>query len=119
MRAGKTSRAPLMNTMHLKIFLSGDLQLRGDLARHNAEVKIRECFKNLGSDRLDVYIAHCRDAVIQIVGDTTGSERGEGDRAALLKKCPEAARNAPPVRRVIPRSARNSARAARRRLPWR
>ncbi len=63
-------------------------QLRGDLTRHNVEVKVQEDFKGLGGntlDKLDVYIAHC-DAVVHLVGEMTGSAPGEAEVQALLRK---------------------------------
>jgi glycosyltransferase involved in cell wall biosynthesis len=63
-------------------------RLRGDLTRHNVEVKVQEDFKGLGGDtldKLDVYIAHC-DAVVHLVGEMTGSAPGERDVQALLRK---------------------------------
>src|SRR5271157_3466284 len=74
-------------------------QLKGDLTRHNVEVKVQEDFKDLGGDtldKLDVYIAHC-DAVVHLVGDMRGSEPGEREQRALLAKYPDLADQLPPV----------------------
>jgi hypothetical protein len=74
-------------------------QLRHDLTRNNVEVKVQEDFKDLGGDtldKLDVYIAHC-DAVIHLVGDMTGADPGEAERAALLAKYPDLGVKLPPL----------------------
>jgi hypothetical protein len=63
-------------------------QLRGDLTRHNVEVKVQEDFKDLGGDTLDSYIAHC-DAVVHLVGEMCGSMPGEREQRALLRKHPD------------------------------
>jgi hypothetical protein len=63
-------------------------QLRGDLTRHNVDVKVQEDFKDLGRgtlDKLDVYIAHC-DGVVHLVGHMTGSAANEREQQALLGK---------------------------------
>jgi hypothetical protein len=73
--------------------------LRGDLTRHNVEVKVQEDFKDLGGDtldQLDVYIAHC-DAVVHLVGDMTGSAPPELPLKALRKKYPDLADKLPPL----------------------
>jgi hypothetical protein len=73
--------------------------LRGDLTRHNVEVKVQEDFKDLGGDTLDdldVYIAHC-DAVVHLVGDMTGSAPPELPLRALRKKHPDMADKLPPL----------------------
>jgi tetratricopeptide (TPR) repeat protein len=93
--------------MSVKIFLSTVSdefrpyrdQLRGDLTRHNVEVKVQEDFKNLGGDtldKLDVYIAHC-DAVVHLVGDMTGSCPDAREQGALLAKYPDIAKELPPL----------------------
>ena len=66
-------------------------QLRGDLTRHNVEVKVQEDFKDLGGDtldKLDVYIAHC-DGVVHLAGDMTGSDPGEHALNVLRAKYPD------------------------------
>src|SRR5471030_3137364 len=66
-------------------------QLRGDLTRHNVEVKVQEDFVDLGGDtldNLDVYIAHC-DAVVHLIGEMIGSEPAEREQRALLVKYPD------------------------------
>jgi hypothetical protein len=63
-------------------------QLRGDLTRHDVEVKVQEDFKGLGADtldKLDTYIAHC-DAVVHLVGEMTGSAPSDAEVQALLRK---------------------------------
>jgi Domain of unknown function (DUF4062) len=73
--------------------------LRGDLTRHNVEVKVQEDFKDLGGDtldKLDVYIAHC-DAVVHLVGDMAGSAPPELPLRALRKKYPDLADKLPPL----------------------
>ena len=93
--------------MSAKIFLSTVLdefrayrdQLRGDLTRHNVEVKVQEDFKDLGGDtldKLDVYIAHC-DAVVHLAGNMTGSDPGERALDALRAKYPDLAGKLPPL----------------------
>jgi hypothetical protein len=65
-------------------------QLRGDLTRHNVEVKVQEDFKGLGGvtlDKLDVYIKAC-DAVVHLVGDMTGADAQEFSTKAILDKYP-------------------------------
>jgi tetratricopeptide (TPR) repeat protein len=50
-------------------------QLRGDLTRHNVEVKVQEDFIDFGTvtlDMLDHYIANCH-VIVHLVGDMTGS----------------------------------------------
>ena len=74
-------------------------QLRGDLTRHNVEVKVQEDFKDLGGDtldKLDVYIAHC-DGVVHLAGDMTGSDPGEHALGALRAKYPDLADKLPPL----------------------
>jgi hypothetical protein len=73
--------------------------LRGDLTRHNVEVKVQEDFKDLGGDtldKLDVYIAHC-DAVVHLVGDMAGSAPPELPLRLLRKKYPDLADKLPPL----------------------
>ncbi len=93
--------------MSVKIFLSTVSdefrryrdQLRGDLTRHNVEVKVQEDFKDLGGDtldKLDVYIAH-GDAVVHLVGDMTGACPGERGLGALLAKYPDLTDKLPPL----------------------
>jgi len=97
--------------MSVKIFLSTVSNefrayrdaLRSDLTRHNVEVKVQEDFKDLGGDtldKLDVYIAHC-DAVVQLVGDMTGSAPPELPLRALQKKYPDLADKLPPLGEVL------------------
>src|SRR5580658_1715885 len=74
-------------------------QLRGDLTRHNVEVKVQEDFKGLGGDtldKLDVYISHC-DAVVHLVGEMTGSAPDEREVQALLRKYPDLPASLPPL----------------------
>src|SRR5215472_14742542 len=97
--------------MSVKIFLSTVSDefrryrdvLRSDLTRHNVEVKVQEDFKDLGGetlDKLDVYIAHC-DAVVHLVGDTTGAYPGERGLSALLAKYPDLPAKLPPLTEVL------------------
>jgi tetratricopeptide (TPR) repeat protein len=77
--------------------------LRGDLTRHNVEVKVQEDFKDLGRgtlDKLDVYIAHC-DAVVHLVGDMTGSAPEELPLRALRNKHPDLADKLPPLGEML------------------
>src|SRR5271166_5703393 len=93
--------------MSVKIFLSTVSdefrayrdQLRGDLTRHNVEVKVQEDFKDLGQatlDMLDVYIADC-DAVVHLAGEMTGSDPDEHALRALRAKHPDLADKLPPL----------------------
>jgi hypothetical protein len=93
--------------MSVKVFLSTVSDefrhyrdhLRSDLTRHNVEVKVKEDFKDLGSDtldKLDVYIANC-DAVVHLVGDMTGTCSGEREQRALLNKYPDLIDILPPL----------------------
>jgi tetratricopeptide (TPR) repeat protein len=85
-------------------------QLRGDLTRHNVEVKVQEDFKGLGGDtldKLDVYIAHCH-AVVHLVGEMTGSAPGEQEQQALLRKYPDLPARLPPLEDIMPRGAKIS-----------
>jgi hypothetical protein len=97
--------------MSVKIFLSAVSdefadyreELRRDLTRHNVEVKIQEDFKDAGSvtlDKLDLYISHC-DAVIQLVGDMTGSDAKPASIAAILVKHPDLVEKLPPLREPL------------------
>src|SRR5271165_4626511 len=82
-------------------------QLRGDLTRHNVEVKVQEDFKGLGGDtldKLDVYIAHCH-AVVHIVGEMTGSAPGEREQRAFLRKYPDLPACLPPLEDIMRRGA--------------
>src|SRR5262245_11718878 len=77
--------------------------LRGDITRHNVEVKVQEDFKDLGGDtldKLDVYIAHC-DAVVHLVGDMTGSAPPELPLRALRRKYPDLANKLPPIGEML------------------
>jgi hypothetical protein len=61
-------------------------QLRGDLTRHNVEVKVQEDLKDYGGvtlDKLDLYIGSC-DAVVHLVGDMIGSEAKSASMASIL-----------------------------------
>jgi len=74
-------------------------QLRGDLTRHNVEVKVQEDFKDLGGvtlDKLDDYIKAC-DAVVHLVGDMTGAYAKEFSTKAILDKYPELPGKFPPL----------------------
>ena len=74
-------------------------RLRGDLTRHNVEVKVQEDFKGLGRgtlDKLDDYIAHC-DVVVHLVGDMTGSAPDDREVQALLRKHPDLRSSLPPL----------------------
>src|SRR5262245_1225197 len=73
--------------------------LSSRLTRHNVEVKVQEDFKDLGGgtlDMLDVYIAHC-DAVVQLVGDMTGSAPPDLASKAFRRKYPDLADKVPPL----------------------
>jgi hypothetical protein len=84
MRAGDVGQGM---TESVRVFLSAVSdefrayrdQLRGDLTRHNVEVKVQEDFKDLGGvtlEKLDDYSKQC-DAVVHLAGDMTGaSARG-------------------------------------------
>ncbi|MDQ6867819.1 MAG: DUF4062 domain-containing protein [Pseudomonadota bacterium] len=66
-------------------------QLRGDLTRHNVEVKVQEDFKDLGGvtlEKLDDYIKAC-DAVVHLVGDMTGADAKKFSTKAILGKYPD------------------------------
>src|SRR5690242_17279751 len=81
-------------------------RLRGDLTRHNVEVKVQEDFKGLGSDtldKLDVYIAHC-DAVVHLVGEMTGAAPGDRDVQALLRKYGDLRSALPPLDEALRRN---------------
>ena len=91
-------------------------QLRGDLTRHNVEVKVQEDFKDLGGltlDKLDVYIKAC-DAVVHLVGDMTGADAKEFSTKAILDitlTCPKNSRRSA---RLWPRVSRSPTRSGRR-----
>src|SRR5262245_41015547 len=97
--------------MSIKIFLSAVSdefadyrnQLRGDLTRHNVEVKIQEDFKNYGNltlEKLDLYISNC-DAVIHLVGDMTGSNAKTESINAILHRYPAIANKVQPLREPL------------------
>jgi len=105
-------------TISLKIFLSTVSdefrayrdQLRGDLTRHNVEVKVQEDFKDLGRgtlDRLDVYIADC-DGVVHLAGEMTGSAPREPALRALRAKHRDLADRLPPLGEALGSGARIS-----------
>jgi hypothetical protein len=78
-------------------------QLRGDLTRHNVEVKVQEDFKDFGVvtlDKLDLYIANC-DAVVHLVGDMTGAVANPASTQAILAKYPDLADKLPPLREPL------------------
>src|SRR5580704_16796125 len=78
-------------------------QLRGDLTRHNVEVKVQEDFKDFGVvtlDKLDLYIANC-DAVVHLVGDMTGAVANPASTQAILAKHPDLADKLPPLREPL------------------
>ena len=73
--------------------------LRGDLTRHNVEVKVQEDFKDLGGgtlDKLDIYISHC-DAVVHLVGDMTGAYPDDRELSALRTKYADITEKLPPL----------------------
>jgi tetratricopeptide (TPR) repeat protein len=77
--------------------------LRGDLTRHNVEVKVQEDFKDLGGvtlDKLDRYIADCA-AVVHLVGDMTGAAAKPASTQAILDKYPDLAAKLPPLREPL------------------
>ena len=97
--------------MSVKIFLSAVSDefrayrdaLRGDLTRHNVEVKVQEDFKDHGGvtlDKLDLYIANC-DAVVHLVGDLTGSDAKPASRQAILAKYDDLADKFPQLREPL------------------
>jgi hypothetical protein len=80
-------------------------QLRGDLTRHNVEVKVQEDFKDYGGvtlDKLDLYIGSC-DAVVHLVGDMSGSEAKSASVASILAKYPDLVKKLPPLREPLGR----------------
>jgi tetratricopeptide (TPR) repeat protein len=80
-------------------------QLRGDLTRHNVEVKVQEDFKDYGGvtlDKLDLYIGSC-DAVVHLVGDMSGSEAKSASVASILAKYPDLVEKLPPLRQPLER----------------
>jgi hypothetical protein len=97
--------------MSVKIFLSSVSdefsdyrdQLRRDLTRHNVEVKVQEDFKEYGVvtlDKIDLYISTC-DAVIQLVGNMTGSEAKPASTTSITTKYPNIADRLPPLREAL------------------
>src|SRR5580658_6138388 len=85
-------------------------QLRGDLTRHNVEVKVQEDFKGLGGDtldKLDVYIAHC-DAVVHLMGEMTGSAPDGREQQALLRKYANLPVHLPPLDDALRQGAKIS-----------
>jgi predicted flap endonuclease-1-like 5' DNA nuclease len=79
-------------------------QLRGDLTRHNVEVKVQEDFKDLGGvtlEKLDDYIKLC-DAVVHLVGDMTGADAGKLSTKAILQTLAARAKTAEPVAAASP-----------------
>jgi tetratricopeptide (TPR) repeat protein len=88
-----------------KEFLTYRDQLRGDLTRHNVEVKVQEDLKDLGTltlDKLDVYIRAC-DAVIHLVGEMTGAMAKPASMRAILAKYPDIAGKLPPLGAALDR----------------
>jgi hypothetical protein len=82
-----------------KEFLAYRDQLRGDLTRHNVEVKVQEDFKDLGTvtlEQLDAYVRTC-DAVIHLVGEMTGAMAKPASTRAILAKYPDIAGRIPPL----------------------
>jgi tetratricopeptide (TPR) repeat protein len=78
-------------------------QLRGDLTRHNAAVKVQEDFKDFGGDtldKLDVYIAFC-DAVVHLVGEMCGAVADQRQQQALLAKHSDLQRKLPPLSEAL------------------
>ena len=78
-------------------------QLRGDLTRHNVEVKVQEDFKDSGTvtlDKLDLYITNC-DAVVHLVGDMTGARAGPRSTRSMLAKYPDLPERLPPLRQPL------------------
>src|SRR5208337_620743 len=85
-------------------------QLRGDLTRHNVEVKVQEDFKDLGRgtlDQLDVYIADC-DGVVHLAGEMTGSTPREPALRELRAKHRDLADRLPPLGEALGSGARIS-----------
>jgi hypothetical protein len=96
--------------MSIKIFLStvsGEFrayrdQLRGDLTRHNVEVKVQEDFKDYGGDtldKLDLYIAEC-DAVVHLVGNMAGVAPQPAAAEALFARYPDFTKKLAPLEAV-------------------
>src|ERR1700730_13820962 len=82
-------------------------QLRGDLTRHNVEVKVQEDFKDLGGvtlDKLDEYIKLC-DAVVHLVGDMTGADAAKLSTKAILEKYPDLPAKFPPLGEALDQGA--------------
>ncbi len=73
--------------------------LRRALTRPNVEVKIQEDFKALGGDtlaKLEAYIEQCQ-AVVQLVGDRTGSAPNPYVVKELLGRHPDLKTRLPPL----------------------
>lgn len=90
-------------------------QLRGDLTRHNVEVKVQEDFKDLGGvtlDKLDEYIKLC-DAVVHLVGDMTGADAAKLSTKAILEKYPDLPAKFPPPGEALDQGARSHVRSGR------
>jgi tetratricopeptide (TPR) repeat protein len=82
-------------------------QLRGDLTRHNVDVKVQEDFKDYGSvtlDKLDLYIASC-DAVVHLVGDMTGADARPASMQAIRTKYPDLTDKLPPLGKALDEGA--------------
>jgi hypothetical protein len=78
-------------------------QLRGDLTRHNVEVKVQEDFKDYGGvtlDKLDLYIRSC-DAVVHLVGDMTGADAKPPSTSSIIAKYPNILDKLPPLRNPV------------------
>ena len=97
--------------MSVRIFLSAVSnefrayrdQLRGDLTRHNVDVKVQEDFKDYGGvtlDKLDLYIINC-DAVVHLVGDMTGANAKPASLQAIRTKYADLAEKLPPLRELL------------------
>jgi hypothetical protein len=74
-------------------------QLRGDLTRHNVEVKVQEDFKDFGGvalEKLDEYIKRC-DAVLHLAGDMTGAAARELSTKAILGRYSDLPQKLPPL----------------------
>jgi Domain of unknown function (DUF4062) len=104
MRAGDVGQGM---TESVRVFLSAVSdefrayrdQLRGDLTRHNVEVKVQEDFKDLGGvtlEKLDEYIKRC-DAVVHLAGDMTGAAARELSTKAILGRYSDLPQKLPPL----------------------
>jgi tetratricopeptide (TPR) repeat protein len=85
-------------------------QLRGDLTRHNVEVKVQEDFKDLGGvtlEKLDDYIKLC-DAVVHLVGDMTGAAAREPSTKAILVRYSDLPEKLPPLGEALEQGVRIS-----------